>query len=197
MTNKPNDKPYFRGVKKWQWAMGIMRDTKEFDDPYLIKSVQEGFYEAVEDHNVWLGSDSEGRQIDPEILDWLQYAFRDVISGRRSKFLEPQKTKKGRLKKTSHQKKLIGDAVFYRHCVQLGLIDDHMPVKKIAALYGVSKRAVQMWIKSPEFEHVKNRDPHSYWATGGRLDPVIAESILESHGLMYLRLYSPLKNQVS
>ena len=197
MKEKSTDNPYFRGIKKWRWAMGIMRDTKEYDDPYLIKRVQESFCEAIEDHIVWLGSDTEGRQIDSDILDWLQYALKDVISGGKSKFFEPQKTDRLRRKKTPHQKKLIEDAVFYRHCVQIGLIEDPQPVKKIAALYGVSKRAVQIWIKSPEFEHVKYRDPHKHWPTGGRLDPVIAESLLESHGLMYLRLYSPLKDQIS
>jgi len=197
LTNKPFDNPHFRGIKKWQWAMGIMRDTSEYDDAYLIKKVQEGFCEAVDDHNAWLGSCSEGRQIDPDILDWLQYAFKDVISGRKSKFLEPQKNVQGRSKKTPHQKKLIEDAVFYRHCVELGLIKDRQPVKRIASLYGVSKRVVQTWIKSPEFEHVKQRNPHEYWQTSGRFDPIIAESLLESHGLMYLRLYSSLKDHVS
>ncbi len=195
MTNKPDDNPYFRGTKKWNWAMGIMRDTLEYDDPHLIQKVQEGFCEAVDDHNAWLGSDSEGRQIDPDMLDWLQYAFKDVLSGSRSKFLEPQTTNRQRLKKTAHQKKLIEDAVFYIYCVEHGLIKDQEPVKKIADLYGVSKRSVHAWVKSPEFEDVKRRDPHQYWPTGGRLDPVIAISSLESHGLMYLRLYSPLKNQ--
>ena len=58
-------------------------------------------------------------------------------------------------------------------------------------------RAVLIWIKSPEFEQVKHRDPHYYeqWKTGGRFDPVIAESVLESHGLMYSRLYSQLKRR--
>ena len=189
------DNPYFRGQKKWGWAMSIMRDTLEYD-PYLIKRVQEGFCEAVDDHNAWLGSDEEGKQIDPDMLDWLQNAFRDVLSGNKSKFLEPQRTGRARRKKTDQQIKLIEDAVFYRHCVEQGLIQDPEPVKTIASLYGVSKRAVQIWIKSPAFEHIKHRDPHGQWSTAGRLDPVIARCILESHGLMYLRLYSPLKDQI-
>ena len=185
----------FKGRKKWIWAMSIMRDTKE-QDPYLIERVQEGFCEAVDDHNAWLRSDTEGKQIDQEMLDWLQYAFREVLGGHKSNFLEPQGTGRRRLKKTDQQKKLIEDAVFYRHCVEQRLIEDPEPVKTIASLYGVSKRAVQTWVKSPEFEHVKQRDPHEQWSTGGRLDPIIAKSILESHGLMYLRLYSPLKDRV-
>jgi hypothetical protein len=185
----------FRGRKKWEWAISIIRDTKEYD-PYLIKRMQEGFCEAVDDHNAWLRSDLEGRQIDQDMLDWLQSAFRDVLGGHKSKFLEPQVSGGGRLKKTDHQKRLIEDAVFYRHCVEQGLIEDKAPVKTIASLYGVSKRAVQTWVKSPEFEHVKQRDPHEKWTTGGFLDPVIFKSIIESHGLMYVRLYSPLKERV-
>ena len=185
----------FRGRKKWRWAISIIRDTNEHD-PYLVKRMQEGFCEAVDDHNAWLRSDSEGRQIDQDMLDWLQSAFRDVLGGHKSKFLEPQGSGRGRQKKTDHQIRLIENAVFYRHCVKQGLIEDPEPVKTIASLYGVSKRAVQTWIKSQEFEHVKQGDPHPNYMTGGRLDPVIISSLLESHGLMYLRLYSPLKDQV-
>ena len=191
MTDNPN----FRGMKKWSWAMGIIRDTLEHD-PYLIRRLQEGFCEAVDDHNAWLGSDTEGRQIQPDILDWLQFSFREVLGGHKSKFLEPQNSDRAKRRKTDQQKKLIEDAVFYRHCVEQGLIEDQDPVKTISSLYGVSRRAVQTWVKSPDFEHVKDRNPHEQWSTAGRLDPVIAVNILESHGLMYLRLYSPMKDRI-
>tara|TARA_B100000676_G_C17873777_1_gene730083 strand:+ start:368 stop:955 length:588 start_codon:yes stop_codon:yes gene_type:complete len=195
MENVKNN-PYFRGRKKWVWAKDIINDTMEFD-PNLIREMQEGFCEAVDDHWAWIKGEPEGKQIDPEMLDWLQNAFRDLLSGNKSKFLETQKISRVRKKKTDHQIKLIEDALFYLKCVEQRLIQDPEPIKKIASLYGVSMRAVLIWIKSPEFEQVKHRDPHYYeqWKTGGRFDPVIAESVLESHGLMYSRLYSQLKRR--
>jgi hypothetical protein len=56
-------------------------------------------------------------------------------------------------------KNLKKDAVFYRYCVEKGLIKDPEPVKTIALSYGVSTSAVQEWGQDSKFEHVKRHDP--------------------------------------
>ena len=86
------------------------------------------------------------------------------------------------------QKKLIEDAVFYRYCVEKGLIKDPKPVKTIALSYGVNTSAVQKWGEDSEFEHVKCHDPKK------SPDPYSIRSLLEIHGEMYRKNFSLKKN---
>ena len=83
------------------------------------------------------------------------------------------------------QRKLIEDAVYYRYCVERKRIVDPDPVKTIALSYGVSISSVQKWEQDPEFEHVKRHDPKE------TPDPYSIRSLLEFHGEMYRKNFSP------
>ena len=87
-----------RGRIKFITAMTELNEIKEYD-PELIRELQEGFCEAVDDHITWLrtqgvpnlllSEEPKGEQLDPEMMIWLQNALRDVLAGHKSPFLEP------------------------------------------------------------------------------------------------------------
>ena len=187
-----------RGRSKFVHAKSVLNETKEYA-PKLIKKLQEGFCEAVDDHLDWLRTQGgphlllsekpKGEQFDTEMMLWIQKALRDVLAGHKSPFLEPTTAEGiGSLGESYLKKKLIEDAVFYRHCVEKGLIKDPEPVKTIALSYGVSTSAVQKWGEDPEFEHVKRHDPKE------PPDPYGIRSLLEIHGEIYRKKFSPKKD---
>jgi len=87
-----------RGRIKFISAMTELNEIKEYDLD-LIRKLQEGFCEAVDDHMTWLrtqgvpnlllSDEPKGEQLDTEMLIWLQNALRDVLAGHKSPFLEP------------------------------------------------------------------------------------------------------------
>ena len=183
-----------RGRSKFIRANTELNEIKEYD-PELIRKMQEGFCEAVDDHIAWirtkgvpdllLSDEPKGEQFDKEMMLWIQNALRDVLAGHKSPFLEPTNSKvSGALVGTSLKKKLIKDAVFYCYCVEKRLIKDPEPVKTIALSYGVSTYDVQKWGEDPEFEHVKHYD------TKEPPDPYSIRSLLEIHGEMYRKNFS-------
>ena len=123
------------------------------------------------------------------MLIWIQTALGVVLDGHHSEFLEPTTKGSGVLGKAPFQKKLIEDAVFYRYCVEEKLIADTAPMKRIAELYGVTRDAVLKWVNDPEFEHVKRHDPEN------PPHPANVEYLIEVHGKLYRKLYSPLRDR--
>tara|TARA_B110000444_G_scaffold190690_1_gene180368 strand:+ start:241 stop:537 length:297 start_codon:yes stop_codon:yes gene_type:complete len=87
-----------RGRIKFIRAMTELNEIKEYD-PELIRELQEGFCEAVDDHMTWLrtqgvpnlllSDEPKGEQLDPEMMIWLQNALKDVLAGHKSPFLAP------------------------------------------------------------------------------------------------------------
>ncbi|MBH89276.1 MAG: hypothetical protein CMF71_03460 [Magnetovibrio sp.] len=186
-----------RGKKKFRRAMTRLNSLQKHD-PKLIRELQEGFVEAVNEHVTWLRAKSvpqlwrsdepKGEPIDLDLLLWLQNAFTDVLAGHKNDFLEPTTSETtSTIEKRSLQRKLIEDAVFYRHCVELSLIKDPAPLETIALSYGVGVSSVQSWVRDPEFQHVKSADPEECF------DPYSIRSLLEIHGEMYRKLSSTLK----
>ena len=186
-----------RGKKKFRRALTELNALKEYD-PDLIRQMQEGFCEAVDDHVTWLrikgvpdlllSDEPKGEQIDVDMLLWLQNALTDVLAGHKSDFLEPTTSKgSGLQSERSLKKKLIKDAVFYRYCVKEGLIRDPEPLKTIALSYGVGNSDVQKWLQDQEFHDVNCHDPKN------PPDANCVRSLLEIHGEMYRKLFSSLK----
>ena len=91
-----------RGRSKFIRANTELNEIKEYD-PELIRKMQEGFCEAVDDHLAWLGTqgvpdlllsdEPKGELFDKEMMLWMQNALRDVLAGHKSPFLEPTNTK--------------------------------------------------------------------------------------------------------
>ena len=91
-----------RGPIKFIRANTELNEIKEYDSE-LIREMQEGFCEAVDDHLAWLrtqgvphlllSDEPKGEPLDPEMMLWVQNALRDLLNGQKSPFLEPTNTK--------------------------------------------------------------------------------------------------------
>ena len=184
-----------RGREKFVRAKAEINEKQEII-PNRVREMQEAICEAVDDHLAWFRTRNEppdkqeGKEFDSEMLLWIQSALEVVLDGHHSEFLEPTIKKGiGGLGRAPLQKKLIEDAVFYRYCVTEKLIADQGPIKRISELYGVSREAVHKWVKDPEFEHVKRHDPEN------PPRPADVQFLIEEHGKMYRKLYSPLRER--
>ena len=183
-----------RGRSKFVRAKAEINEKQEII-PNRVREMQEGICEAIDDHLAWIRTRNnppdkqEGKQFDEELLIWIQTALGVVLAGHHNEFLEPTIKGSGVLGRSPFQKKLIENAVFYRCCVEAKLIADTAPMKRITELYGVSREAVLKWVNDPEFEHVKRHDPDK------PPHPASVADLLEVHGKLYRKLYSPLRDR--
>ena len=90
----------YQGQKKWLSAMRALSKKQE-KDPELIREIQEGFCEAVDDHFAWVRTKNKNfnqltpqpralcknaKKLDDSIFIWLLVAFNDVLAAHRSPF---------------------------------------------------------------------------------------------------------------